>query len=149
MAENEKIVAVPAGAEVIEKCAYRGDRMEEVILPDGVKKIEERAFSCCANLKRIYIPASVEVIEDDAFYLCFQLEIYCEDEPKDGWLNAEQTVRVYYEDPDGFNFHRSSGGWIDRPIRREEVIHNKYNPHNRPVHTHVSREEFAALDRSE
>ena len=149
MENNEKIIKVADGTEVIKKCAYAWAKAEEFILPDGLKKIEERAFSGCSNLKRVYIPASVEIIENDAFLYCHQLEIYCEDEPKAGWINAKETTRVYYEEPDGFNFHRSSGGWIDKPMRREEIIHNKYNPHKRPVHTQVSREQFAKLERAE
>jgi hypothetical protein len=52
---------------------YKGKR-SVVYIPDGIKRIYQRAFACCYKIKTIFIPDSVSVIEDDAFTYCTLLE---------------------------------------------------------------------------
>jgi hypothetical protein len=40
-----------------------------VTIPDGVKKISEKAFYMCSNLYSVIIPPTVSEIGKDAFYL--------------------------------------------------------------------------------
>lgn len=49
--------------------------LEEVVVADGTKRIEEYAIEQCPNLKRVYVPASVEYISPDAFSECGNVEI--------------------------------------------------------------------------
>ncbi|MBR3203322.1 MAG: leucine-rich repeat protein, partial [Solobacterium sp.] len=55
---------------------YKGD-LEEVIIPDGVKRIGSGCFSYFNNVHSITIPETVTVIEKNAFNYCNQLtDIY-------------------------------------------------------------------------
>lgn len=49
------------------------NKIDEIILPNTVTTIKEKAFTSCEGVKSIYIPASVTEIEDDLFY-SFQFE---------------------------------------------------------------------------
>ncbi|MCR5348106.1 MAG: leucine-rich repeat protein [Bacilli bacterium] len=48
--------------------------LEEVVLPEGIEVIQDRAFQGCSNLKSIRIPSSVRLIGERAFYDCANLE---------------------------------------------------------------------------
>jgi len=49
-----------------------------VVIPDSVKKIDERAFAYCSSIREIVIPDSIETVEKEAFYGCDALTVtYC------------------------------------------------------------------------
>ena len=48
--------------------------LKEIVLPDTIIKLEERAFRDCINLKTINIPTSVSIIGHYCFYGCVCLE---------------------------------------------------------------------------
>ena len=50
-----------------------GEVIENLVIPDGVTRIEEDVFPICRELKTITIPNSVKTIGSEAFYLCPQL----------------------------------------------------------------------------
>lgn len=55
--------------------AYEGDgRIMSVILPEGMRCIGERTFSCCRRLEGVDIPGSVIAIGDYAFSSCPKLK---------------------------------------------------------------------------
>ncbi|MBO5469461.1 MAG: leucine-rich repeat protein [Lachnospiraceae bacterium] len=60
--KNLKTLVVENGITMIGKSEFQYTNLENVILPDGLKKIEENAFRNDPLLKRIYIPASVTSI---------------------------------------------------------------------------------------
>lgn len=70
-----------------EKC------VTEVVIPDGVQRIGERAFLNCDNITNVIIPDSVKSIGADAFKDCVSLEsviipdtiIYISDSAFDGY----------------------------------------------------------------
>lgn len=138
------ILCIPDGVTTIVAGAFYSVNVKTVILPESVETIEANAFKDCKNFKRIYLPSRVKIIGKDAFAGCKQLEIYCEDEPQEGWINLPDEKKTYYEDmTEAFNFHRSSGSFDERHIvERTEIIRNTYNPEKRPVHTHITRDEF-------
>lgn len=140
-------VCVPDGVRVVQSSAFSGLNVKNAVLPDGLEQIEGSAFKDCVNFKRIFIPASVKVIEKDTFAGCKLLHIYCESEPRKGWIDLPDEKKTYYDDmTDAFNFHRSGGSFDDHFIvEHTEIIKNSYNPDKRPVHTNVSREEFVKL----
>ena len=47
--------------------------IKRVSIPNGVKRIGERAFEDCRNLETLFIPDSVHNIEPDAFLRCVEL----------------------------------------------------------------------------
>lgn len=58
---------VEEGVETIGLCAFYYSPLTEVVLPDGLKIIEQSAFEYCTNLTRITLPASLEGIRPYAF----------------------------------------------------------------------------------
>ena len=48
-------------------------RQANVVIPDGVTKIGDYAFSCCSSLTSVTIPDSVTSIGNDAFFNCIGL----------------------------------------------------------------------------
>ena len=74
--EEQEVIEVPAyinGKEVKEIAneGFRGfTELKEVILPDTLVSIGERAFYECSNLNRVYIPASVNKCGEAAFRSC-------------------------------------------------------------------------------
>lgn len=47
--------------------------LTEVILPEGIEKIEDHAFHCCTSLKKILLPKTVKEIHKFAFAYCESL----------------------------------------------------------------------------
>ncbi len=67
-------LVIPQSTEVIKSSFYFGSNFEEVILPQGLKKIENNAFQNCPNLKSIDIPDSVTEMGSAVFQYCSSLE---------------------------------------------------------------------------
>ena len=55
---------------VLIKC---DNKVENVVIHDGITQIDDYAFELCTQLKTVMIPGSVTSIGDDAFYGCFRL----------------------------------------------------------------------------
>lgn len=69
-ATNLKQVMIPKDSElekINDSAFYLCTSLEEVILPDNLKRIGYFAFAGCNSLKKIVIPPSVTLIEDNAF----------------------------------------------------------------------------------
>ena len=61
---------LPGALLVIEESAFEGaSSVSQAAVPEGVKRIERRAFAC-SSLKWIELPQSLEYIADDAFEGC-------------------------------------------------------------------------------
>lgn len=71
-------IVIPDGVNVIGESSFSeiDDEyvLEEVFVPEGVKVIENNAFSCCEKLVRIHLPDSLETIGDSAFSNCKKLK---------------------------------------------------------------------------
>ena len=64
-------VVIPEGVvEIGERAFYRKTALRTVVLPNGVKKINDEAFYNCYNLSNVNIPDEVEYIGEYAFYRC-------------------------------------------------------------------------------
>ncbi|MBO7157192.1 MAG: leucine-rich repeat domain-containing protein, partial [Clostridia bacterium] len=48
----------------------RGESMDKVVIPEGVKRIGEMAFFECSELSSVVLPGSLESIGEGAFYRC-------------------------------------------------------------------------------
>ena len=66
----EKDVVIPENVTEIDAYAFRGKKIESVILPNGLQRIGHNAFEHCSELKTISIPESVVEIGDEAFIGC-------------------------------------------------------------------------------
>ena len=67
-------VTIPDGVKNIEEGAFSGcDALTSVILGDNVAHIGNYAFELCANLVNITIPDSLTTVGKDAFYGCHNL----------------------------------------------------------------------------
>lgn len=76
---TESIVIVPKqieGKEVqaIGTYAFAENRqLQEIVLPDGLLKIDKHAFYNCRNLEQVSVPGGLESVEDGAFKNCEKL----------------------------------------------------------------------------
>lgn len=64
---------IAKGVEKIKRWAFDAQSMDEVIIQEGLKIIENAAFSQCDRLKKIEIPSSVTTIGADCFERCSSL----------------------------------------------------------------------------
>lgn len=67
-------VRIPDSVEEIGEFAFSNKSFEKLILPNGLKKIGDSAFSGCYRLKNIVIPESVIEIGNNPFIGCTSLE---------------------------------------------------------------------------
>lgn len=70
---GSKIVTIPADVKIIDKMCFVSTNIEEVILPEGIESIEERAFLGCNKLRKINFPETLNAIKERAFYGCVSL----------------------------------------------------------------------------
>ncbi len=87
---------------------YRGNK-KDVVIPNGVTSIGEKAFKNCDSLTSITIPDSVTSIGDHAFYDCSSLTS----------INVADANR-YYSDEDGGLFNKEKTELIRYPEGKSE-----------------------------
>ena len=76
-------------AKIKEEEFYKSASVREIIIPDGVTEIGDRAFGFCSELRKVYVPASVTKIGDMAFDGCGKVKIYCIASRKpEGWSTS-------------------------------------------------------------
>lgn len=73
MVQKIKSVNLPMGLKTIEKSAFCGAGVVEIILPEGLETIGESSFSC-SELNSIIITETVTLIEREAFSNCLHME---------------------------------------------------------------------------
>lgn len=66
-------ITIPADVKTIDKMCFASADVEEVILPEGIKCIESKAFADCFNLKKINFPEGLETVKDRTFMNCGSL----------------------------------------------------------------------------
>lgn len=66
-------VTIPADVKIIGEMCFASTDVEEIILPEGIKCIESKAFADCFNLKRINFPEGLETVKDRVFMNCGSL----------------------------------------------------------------------------
>lgn len=67
------IVLPPGLCRFGEYAFSRCDRLESVSIPEGVEELERTVFMCCGALKTVKLPASLEQIGSGAFHGCTNL----------------------------------------------------------------------------
>ena len=94
--------------------------IEELVLPDSVRRIEAHAFERCTSLKKIKIGRNIEFIGENAFHRCHNLETIILDTPNVPLISADSLqnlpgharIYVHEEDYDSYirdiNWHKLS-----------------------------------------
>lgn len=69
-------VIIPANLRITEigDNAFSKTGITSVVIPEGVQRIEQRAFFECYDLASVTIPNSVKVLNSEAFYSCHNLK---------------------------------------------------------------------------
>ena len=57
--------------------AFSNTDLREIVIPDGTKAIDIKAFENCKNLKTVVLPKSVEYIAVGAFDGCEKINVTC------------------------------------------------------------------------
>ncbi len=52
-------------------CFEIADDTEEIVLPEGICAIADKAFLLCKNLKKVCVPRGVQKIGKEAFASCY------------------------------------------------------------------------------
>lgn len=96
---NKKLeeIVLPNTIEKIDEYAFsNAKKLKSIKLPNSLKKLCSNAFYLCESLETVEIPKNVLVIGDTAFYGAYNAVIYCEAESKpSGWSdnwNASRDV---------------------------------------------------------
>ena len=66
-------IQVPAGLQAIGEYSFSGTAIQQIDLPETLKKINGRAFANCTSLQSIFIPNSVSQWGDNIFNSCYWL----------------------------------------------------------------------------
>ncbi len=66
-------VVIPDGVTGIGRGVFVGGDVTSVVIPNGVKRIEARAFESCSGLTSVTFPEGLEFIGKDAFFSCVSL----------------------------------------------------------------------------
>lgn len=69
-------IVVPNGVKLIDECAFGGcTSLKSITLPSTLEKIEESAFEGCTSLKEIVLPDGMQSVSPDAFKDCTDIKI--------------------------------------------------------------------------
>lgn len=78
-----------------EKAFENKTKMEKVILPKTIEKIESRAFGNCISLYDIVIPKNVKIIEKEVFVNCYGVTIKAEaKQAPSGWRTSDWKLQT-------------------------------------------------------
>lgn len=73
---GQSIVTIPYGIREIAADALEGKHMEEIVIPETVISIGDRAFARCDRLKKVLIPSNVQKVGKYLFAGCESLETF-------------------------------------------------------------------------
>lgn len=121
---SEGEVEIPAeigGHKVISIAgsALAGEGFTKVILPEGLEKIGDYAFSGCSNLREITIPSSVTQIGNGAFRLCDAMEDFSIDKDNANYYLEDNLI--YTKDAETIV---EAVGQIDENIQVPSTVKN-------------------------
>ena len=95
-------VSIPETVVEIKDCAFYQSTISSIVFSNGLKKIDEYAFSGCEYLTSVKFPESIEEIGDYAFNSCYNISYY--DFPDKGVITGNNALGEgvwYYSRPDG------------------------------------------------
>ena len=104
------VLTLPSAVKEIQAEAFKGAKgVSEIVLPEGVETIGERAFAE-SSIEKINLPRSVERIADDAFEGCDALTIYGETGSYAQTFAKEQGIPFVSEEEAAFEYVVVNGG---------------------------------------
>lgn len=104
------VLTLPSAMKEIQAEAFKGAKgVSEIVLPEGVETIGERAFAE-SSIEKINLPRSVERIADDAFEGCDALTIYGETGSYAQTFAKEQGIPFVSEEEAAFEYVVVNGG---------------------------------------
>lgn len=124
---NIKAYEIPDGVTEIGPGAfqYARDSIEEIVLPESLVKIREKAFAQCRKIKEFYIPQNVSVIADDA--ICNDVR-WSRFHSYEEYTNPSALEKIsvhsdneYYKDADGVLFSKDGKHLIIYPISKKDT----------------------------
>lgn len=65
---------IPIGTEAINPCAFYSSELEEIVFPESLKALGDKAFQFMENLKEFTIPNTITTIGEGVFWGCFNLK---------------------------------------------------------------------------
>lgn len=90
--QGDRVMILPAGTKTIGEEAFVSANTDHVILPEGLREIETRAFASCEDLLYVNIPDSVSSIASDAFEGCGNLTLTGSESSGVGEYAAAQDI---------------------------------------------------------
>ncbi|MBQ3041533.1 MAG: leucine-rich repeat domain-containing protein, partial [Clostridia bacterium] len=97
-----EVVEFAPGSQITElgPSAFKSCAITEIVLPEGLTFIDERAFDACTSLKKIYIPRTVTFIDEIAFRGVTNAEYYFTgvEETTSGWEITDEITYVNHCD---------------------------------------------------
>ncbi len=84
-------IVIPDTVTSIASSAFSSTGLVELVLPDSIERIDDLAFSYCANLKKVTLPQKQPMLGDLSFSACIALETLV---IPDGW-NEIPTHMLY------------------------------------------------------
>ena len=132
---NLKTVVLPNTITSIGKLAFYNTGLTSIVLPDSVKRIDERAFGLCASLTYVYMPEGLEAICDGAFYYCNGWYKVLEDDfsTGNGAPLQSSTTGIYYLDLDTNTMYVKSGDGHWDPDNTHNYVTNANEPGLNPT----------------
>lgn len=112
--------------------AFKSCAITEIVLPEGLTFIDERAFDACTSLKKIYIPKTVTFIDEIAFRGVTDAEYYFTGTKNatSGWEITDEIQYVNHCDVYYGGNHQISDGVC---TRCEKIIYCENPAHNLEV----------------
>ena len=112
--------------------AFKSCAITEIVLPEGLTFIDERAFDACTSLKKIYIPKTVTFIDEIAFRGVTDAEYYFTgtEETASSWEITDEIQYVNHCDVYYGGNHQISDGVC---TRCEKIIYCENPAHNLEV----------------
>lgn len=118
-AEDLANVTLPLGLTAVSRYMLAGTAVTHVVLPEGVTDIDRGAFEDCSRLTTVFLPASLRRIGDRAFGYCVNLKEVYSDAYEPPLLMGDDTfedvgpIHVMLPDGAAVRHYQNDGHWGD------------------------------------